>query len=74
MALKIVSVPDRQTLVNLIKSEDTGVAIDVEDGEIETRVSRAKAEDKLLPAWKRILIQYEKDGGNVDSLFDSSQS
>ena len=42
--------------------------VDLEEGSISERVPQAKAV-QLLEEWKKILVQFEKDGGNIDSLF-----
>lgn len=41
---------------------------DIEGGDIETRIPRARAQE-LLTAWKKILIEYKAEGNSVTALF-----
>lgn len=52
------------------KIDASGVAVDMEEGHIESRVSKNQALE-LLAAWKKILIEYKNEGGDVDALFDA---
>ena len=67
MTLKLVTNADYSVLAPLIISEDFDGTADAELGNIESRVTRARAEE-LLAAWKKILVAYEKEGNNVDVL------
>ena len=56
MALVLIKVAKKEELLTYVHDEDVaGGMADVEEGAIETRVSRAEAEN-LLKAWKRILV------------------
>ena len=67
MALHVVKAADAESLRQQFHLSGTGDA-DVEYGDIETRVTRARAE-QLLTEWKKILVEYEKSGGNIDALW-----
>ena len=68
MALKIVNESTLEKLNEYVKAEGgAGSAADVEEGAISDRIPRARA-DQLHTAWKKILIQFEKEGGNADDL------
>ena len=67
MALKIVNESKLDKLNEFVKSEGGAGSADVESGAISDRITRARA-DKLHAAWKKILIQFEKEGGNADEI------
>lgn len=74
MALHVVKSANPDTL----EEQFTGVAgggrgmkDDVEFGDIASRVSKARAE-QLLHEWKKILIEYEREGYDVDTIFQGS--
>ena len=43
---------------------------DIEGGNIDERVTLARAHE-LLIEWKKILYEYEQEGGNIDALFSN---
>ena len=67
MALKIVNESRLEKLTEFVKSEDGAGSAAVDAGAISDRITRAKA-DQLHAAWKKILIAYEKEGGNADEI------
>jgi len=70
MALHVVKAADSHDLSEQFgKAESARGAADVEFGDIEKRVSKREAE-QLLAAWKKILVEYEKEGNNIDALFE----
>ena len=58
MSLKIISNCKKDELLKYVITEEGHGVRDVEEGDIESRVTRAKAEDEYLPAWKTILADY----------------
>ena len=73
MALVIIKDAEKDELLKCIEVDDTGAAADIEEGDIETRVTRADAE-KLLKAWKKLLIKYENEHGSTSQLFEGSST
>lgn len=73
MALKLVENCKKDELTPHITSEDFDGTADAEDGNIETRVTRADAE-RLLEEWKKILVQHENEGNNIEALLAGGAS
>jgi len=71
MALKIVSEAKKDELVKYVTAEEGEGTVDVEEGNIEARVTRARA-DQLLVEWKKILVQHENEGHNIDTILAGS--
>ena len=73
MALKIITECKKDELLKYVTAEEGEGAVDVEEGNIETRVTRQRA-DQLLEAWKKILIQHENEGNNIETILAGSNS
>lgn len=69
MALHIVKKCDKDRLMEL-NTFDVDINDDEEDGDIETRISRQRAEE-LLYMWKKILLEHERSGNNLENLHAS---
>ena len=71
MALHIVKESNLERLqLEYTKIDASGAVVDMEEGHIESRVSKNQALE-LLAAWKKILIDYKNEGGDVEALFDA---
>lgn len=69
MALHIVKTAKPQLLqAEYAVISGTEVIADIEGGHIETRVPQNRARE-LLIEWKKILFEYEKQGNDINTLF-----
>lgn len=71
MALHIVKTSNAKLLeAEYTLVSGTVLGGDIEGGNIDERVTLARAHE-LLIEWKKILYEYEQEGGNIDALFSN---
>jgi hypothetical protein len=71
MALHIVKAADKDVLTSKVGFGGSGSG-DVEYGEIEQRVPVSSAQ-QYLKEWKKILYAYEKEGNDLNALYNQTQ-